>query len=174
MSDHYQVKFVHPKTGKLVYGIYQKWDEEAKAAIARGNCIVADAITPECYEVPQSIIQDIPMRHGGKPEMVEGWACWGEYDKYLRQQYSEAQKISDALPDGVHVGALFNIGVADGYAWYVVTKVNKQTCRVEWRGFGADRYTDHHFGWGGTFPIRDIARYVQRVRAAARLFGPKR
>ena len=102
------------------------------------------------------------------------WEGGDEIHVAVREAFKKAQEIDAALPDGVHVGSLFSIGVADGAAWYVVTKVSKKTCEVEWRGFGGgDRYTDHHFRWGGKFPVADVARYVGRTRGLAKMFGTR-
>jgi hypothetical protein len=45
----------------------------------------------------------------------------------------------------------------------MVTAIDRShgECTVEWRGFGGgDRWTDHHFQWGGTFDMYDVKRYV--------------
>ena len=96
-----------------------------------------------------------------------------EYQQYVRAEAKKACALSDSLPPGVQVGKMFSIGVGDGQADYVVTKVMRSNCQVEWRGFSMDRWTDHHFGWGGSFPIKDIARYVGQAEAMAKLFGKK-
>jgi hypothetical protein len=80
----------------------------------------------------------------------------------------------DKEPSKFGVGSMFSIEIADGRATYLITKVNKTSVKIEW--FGAhnlDRYIDHHFGWGGTFPINNIKRYVEADYAMKKLFSRK-
>lgn len=148
MKEHYQVKWTDPKTGEIHYGRVVT----GYGAIPPWQSHVGDAVIPVVHTIDNNILIDIPML----------WSPIDEYHQYVDEQLEKAQKLSDSLPPGVHVGSLFNIGVADGYAWYVVTKVNKKTCKIEWRCFCPDGYTDHHFRGGGKFPIEEIERYVSR------------
>lgn len=169
MNFRYQVRVDGMKCG-TIYGIYQKYDDEAKAAAAQGKAVVEDAVLPKRYIVPESALVDIRMEPGNYDPDTEEFVAGDEYQSYVQSEFKKAQAISAALP-GFGVGSLFSIGVADGYAYYVVTKVNRKTCRVEWRGFCPDRYVDHWLGHGGTFPLEKIATYVEHERARARLFG---
>jgi hypothetical protein len=163
--DHYRVKFT--RANKIIFGIVDSYSKEAKAAAVNGKCIVEDAVLPKRYIVNETELIDIPLS-------VENLQNGDEYDKFINTAFDEAQTTSNELPDeGVHVGSMFSIGVGDGQAWYVVVKVNKKTCQVEWRGFCQDRWTDHHFGYGGRFPINDVSRYVEGAKAMARIFAKK-
>jgi hypothetical protein len=159
MDRHYQVKFTWGKTTH--FGVVDSFSDEAKK-LPQGMLLVEDAVTPQRYKVVEADVVDVPMRF---PD--------DEYHKYVDAEFAKAQAISDALPEGVHVGSLFSIGVADGSAWYVVTKVNKKTCKVEWRGFCMDRWTDHFFGYGRTVNIADVSRYTRFARGMKRLFAKK-
>jgi len=148
----YQVKWTD-KGGNVRYGIYRseyffsKGEKRPKA----GRAWVDDAILPVCHDLSEKVLTDVVLEFNG------------EYDKYVEGQYEEALRVSDGLKGRVSVGSLFGIGVADGGAFYVVTRVGKKTCDVEWRGYGGDRYTDHYFGWGRRgVPIADVRRYVRR------------
>lgn len=156
--DHYQVKF--EREDQTIFGICETYHEDAKSAAARGEVIVSDAVLPVQYEVREDQIVDIPIELGRCNRKTDEYEGGDEYRNYVAAQFKIAKQLSDSLPGGVQVGALFGVGVADGIAWYVVTKVGKRTCRVEWRGFCIDRYYDHHFGSGGSFPIAEVARYV--------------
>ena len=68
-------------------------------------------------------------------------------------------------------GKLFSVGVGDGCAFYVVTRVTKKTATVEWRGYHMDRWYDQVLGGGGTFPIDCIEPLVRW--ADSNLFRPK-
>ena len=64
---------------------------------------------------------------------------------------------SDALGDGVIVGKIFSLPVADGSAYYKVVKVNKRTARVEWlKELSLDDYQDRMLGDKGTVQISKI------------------
>lgn len=161
--SRYQVKFNHWEKG-TTYGVVEAYSPEAKKYAKQGVAIVADALLPETYLVKDADLTDIPME----------WSATNkdEYTRYVETEFEKAQALSDSLGDGVKVGKLFGIGVGDGTAWYVVTKVNKKTVNVEWRGFCADRWTDHYFGWGRKgIPLRDIEQYVGRHDGLKKLFS---
>lgn len=161
--------------GETRYGVANEHSEAAKALKARGLVLVEDAVLPLAYEVREVDVTDVPHElPSGVFDMQTGtWSKLGEYDAWVHARYQEAKAASDAITEGVGVGSMFRVGVGDGYAHYVVVKVNKRTCRVEWRGFCGDRWYDHHFGSGGSFPIADVARYVNGERAMARLFAKR-
>jgi hypothetical protein len=150
--NHYRVKFT--RANKTVYGTVDSYSEEAKAAAKNGKCLVEDAVLPKRYIVDETELVDIPFN-------VKNIESGDEYDNYVKVAFDKAQATSAALPKGLQVGNLFSIAVADGMAWYVVTKVNKKTCRIDWRGFCADRYVDRHFGYGGMFPIHQVQLFVE-------------
>lgn len=160
----YQVKWTD-KDGTVRYGIYRsdiffsKGDPRPKP----GRAWVYDAILPVCHDLPETALTDVP------------FDC-GEFDKYVETGYKKAREVSDAIKTGVQVGSLFSIGVADGNACYVVTKVSGRSCDVEWRGYGGgDRYTDHYFGWGRKrVALADVRRYVEGGRAMSKLFGSRK
>jgi len=148
----YQVKCTDAN-GVTHYGIYLNrssiFNKEEYKGVPKGTSIMSDAILPVQWTAQESAIIDLPCEFDG------------EYDKYVEADYKKAQAVSDKLK-GIAVGKLFSIGVADGCAVYIVTKVNKNTCDVEWRGYGgSDRYIDHHYGWGRKGVAKsDIQRYV--------------
>jgi len=167
MKDRYQVKWTD-KNGTVQYGIYRdrsfhSYDKSYKR-IPKDSALVDDAILPVCHAIPETALTDVPFGMGD-----------GELEKHVNADYAKAKKISDAIKSGVQVGSLFSIGVADGSAYYVVTKVSSRSCDVEWRGYGGgDRYTDHYFGWGRKkVPLADVRRYVEGARFMSKLFGKK-
>lgn len=164
----YQVKFTD--NGTTIYGILEQFSKEAKAQAKHGMAIVQDAILPKSYLIPLNQLTEIPMEIGRFDSKLHKFVYQDEYHTYVTNEFEKAQKLSDSL-EGLQVGSLFGIGVGDGTAWYVVTKVNKKTCKIEWRGFCLDRWTDHHFGYGGTFNIKEIERWVGRADVIKKLFG---
>jgi hypothetical protein len=171
MSDRYQVKWTG-KNGKVRYGIYRT--EHGSHKPPKGKAIVDDAVLPVCDLVPEKDLVDIP--HNFRPVQNSDGETVNdcEYDRFIAQAYSAAEKLSESLGEGLKVNKLFAVGVADGRAWYVVTRVTKTTVRVQWRGFCPDRYTDQVLGWGGSFPRRAIEPLVAREDGLRRLFGKRK
>jgi len=173
IPDWYEVKYreVAKKGGRMMqgpwlYGIFNKYDDETEREWAKGNAIIEDALTGQLYRVPLAKFAISPIERdyeSGNP-----WET--EYSKFVEAEFEKAQAASKELK-GLQVGKLFNTGVADGYAYYVVTKVNKRTVQVEWRGFGGDRYADQVLGYGGSFPRAVIERLVESQEALAEIFG---
>jgi len=86
-----------------------------------------------------------------------------EWLKEFEARFDKAMKESDRLPDGVHEGKILSIQVADGYAYYEITRVNKKSVRVTWRkDLSSDGYKDAVLRDGGSFEIG-------RIRAIVRL-----
>lgn len=171
MNHRYQVKFEWQ--GQTCYGLVNQYSDDAKDAAKRGHLLIEDAVLPVCYEVKDDDkVIDIPMEPGRYDFGNDMFVGSDEYHTYVQQQYKAAKQRSESL-EGVQRGKLFSIGVADGRAWYMITKVGRSKCTVEWRGFALDRYYDHHFQSGGQFPINDIARYVARADGMRKLFGKK-
>lgn len=148
------------------YGIVEAFHEDAKKEAARGRTIVADLVRPTLHSVRNSDVVDIPHGDysGSKWDEVLGlhWGS-GEAEDYRTLARLAARIKERGLPnDGkLHVGHQFSVGVGDGFASYVVTSIKGRTCQVEWRGWCGDRWTDHHFGWGGKFPVAEVTRYVR-------------
>jgi len=156
-----QVKFTGDD-GETHFGEYP---EEIGKQLYKVN----DVLFPVYHEVKESQLTVIP-RGPWDPKIMDHN---DELGRYMHDAFEQAKKDAEAAGE-FGVGSLFAIGVADGQAWYVVTKVNKKTCDVEWRGFGADRYTDHFFGWGRKkVPIEDVKPYTKRFSGLNKLFGKK-
>jgi hypothetical protein len=167
----YRVKFTF--NGEQKFGVVEAYSKQAEAAKKRGLVLIADAVLPVSYEIPESEVVDIPytMQSMGKWNPKTGDFEGGdEYEEYVRAEFKKAETRAN-LVKGVKPGAMFSIGVADGSAWYVITKVTKARATVEWRGFQGDRYYDHFFGGGRTLPLCDVEPYVRRHEAVRELFG---
>lgn len=159
--QRYKVKWT--ENGITRYGIYR--DPRHSPASAEGLVRVDDLIEGVYHEVPEADLVDVPR---GTPET----RYRDEADLWVEAQLAEAEARSDAI-DGLGVGKMFTVGVADGCAFYVVTKVNKKTVDVEWRGYHPDRWTDQMMGFGGRFPRENIERFtgLAGVPAPPPLFG---
>lgn len=146
MKKHYQVKVT--ALGRLRYGIADAHSAAAAAHATVGNVIVADATLPERFVVSESEVIDLPLDDP-------------EYSAHVRHEYAKAVAADKAAGPGLAVGRLFTVGVGDGAAYYIVTKVNKKTVRIEWRSFDPDRYRNLHFGAGGSFPRGMVEVFVR-------------
>lgn len=167
MKENMQVKFkVKDETR---YGIVEEYSKEAKEAKKNGQSIVEDAITPRRYVLESKDLIEVPFSPPIWNKEHEEFLC-GEYDEYVASEFKKALKISNEL-DNIGIGSLIMVPVADGWASYVVTKVNKKTCKIEWRGFSMDRWVDMMFGYGGTFDINLIEKIVNRGKALDNLMG---
>ncbi|NDD52322.1 hypothetical protein EBZ39_00320 [bacterium] len=159
IPDLYQVKWFDQRWR---YGIVSRWEPESiKSYNEARQVIVADAVTPESYRVDIDDLQPVPMSFD-PPD---------EYKQYVDEQYHIVKSRSDSLPPGSQVGKLFRVPAGDGYAYYVITKVNKKTVDIEWRGFSLDRWIDIKFSGGGREPRDLIDRLVAREDAAVALFS---
>ena len=158
-DDLYQVKFTDP-AGVTHYGIAESYGEDAERARESGNVLVGDAILPAQYEVPVGSVTPLDIDDG-------------EFDQYIEAEFKKAREASAEAGPGVVVGKLFRIGVGDGYAWYVVTKVRRSSCDVAWRGFSGDRWADHHYGYGRKASVKDVGRYISWDKWADKTFGRK-
>ena len=93
-----------------------------------------------------------------------------EYNAYFEAELAKNR----ALPEGLRVGKLFSIVVADGNSYYEVIKVNKTTVRIKNRiDLCPDEYLAPFLGYGGSFPKHMIEPYVVSQERMARLFIKK-
>lgn len=157
-TDHPNtVVFTNHRTNTKRIGSVNVYHKEAESLWKDKKYVVSDVITGDLFAILVSEVIPVCDRDA----KIDNLPLDLVIDIAWRERWEEqAQKVNDALTR-FGVGAKFSIGVADGSANYVVTKVNKKTCVVAWRGFGADDYYDHHFGGGGTFPIADVSRYCR-------------
>jgi hypothetical protein len=160
IPDLYQVKWL--QNGYMQYGIVSRWDPESIKYYAAGRqVIINDALTPDQYVVSVDVLTPVTMSF--RPP--------DEYTQHVEEHYRSAKAYANSLPDGLQVGKLFVVPKGDGYAHYVVTKVNKKTVDIEWRGYGLDRWVDDRFGYGGREKRETIEMFVAREDARRRIFS---
>lgn len=160
------VFYVHQKTKKMRIGRVDVHDKEAKEKFAKDLLIVNDMILPDSSLVLVSNVtrtDDYLKKHLTEdqikdlckynPEMVveDSW----------RTHWHKAAEAENAKLTKFGPGCTFEMPVGDGCAHYVVTKVMKTQCSVEWRGFSADSWVDRMFGYGGKFRIKDVEPMCQ-------------
>ena len=147
---YHQVKW-REEGKETKYGV-ALYDKEAEISFKKGFLRVQDPVLPLCVDVHRSMIQKIEMSYDPPDEV----------HVYTERAFKEAHKLSDSLPDKIVAGKLLRKGVADGYAWYVVTGIskNKKNATIEWRGFSGDRWTEPMLNYGGSFPVRMLETMV--------------
>jgi hypothetical protein len=162
IPDLYQVKWFH---GYWRYGIVDRWSDASIQYYEDGQqVIITDAIMPVHHVINVDALVPIDMTYN-PPD---------EYTAFVEEQYRIAKGRSDSLPEGLHPGKLFRVPRGDGYAFYVVIKVNKKTVDIEWRGYGLDRWVDDRFGYGGRQKREDVELFVRREDGMRRLLGERR
>ena len=170
-----QVKFMNHE-GKTLYGTVALTKFLPKEEQPSKGCVIVDdAVLPACYEIPESVLTEIPYEYGKYNPKTGEFEEQDEYHQYIQDEFKKAKERSNALGDEFKPGKLFNTPVADGRAYYVVTKVNKKSVRIEWRGFCPDRWQDPVLGLGGSFPRDRIEKLVRSNDGLRKLFaGAKR
>jgi hypothetical protein len=138
--------------GDVRYGTVETYDDESEG-LWPGAVMVSDCIYPVRHPLPLERVESFLTHNYGKDTRWDAF----EADAHREAEYRKAAEKSDALPDGCHVGKLFSVGVADGCAWYVITRVSAKSVHLEWRGYHCDNYHDQVLGWGGSFPKSKIA-----------------
>ena len=174
MPDHYRIKYRQKgTTGRWKYGLVYSFGEEAEANWKLGRIAIEDAVKPKGYRFYYKDLEivDIPY---GSPEwdseagrMIPG----DEFDAYVQKEYDKA-KAKSKRAKGI-VGKMLSVGVADGSAYYVVTKDHGRTVTVEWRGFCLDRYTDSVLGWECTLDKRNIEDRIYSQEKLEELFAKR-
>jgi hypothetical protein len=166
MPDLYRIKWRRGGSNWR-YGIVysSSFNEDEKKAWDEHKALwVEDAVIPKGDWVYYEKDEVVPIEFGSfDPEDPD------EYEEYVQKEYIKAKEKSKRAK-GL-TGKMFTVGVADGYAHYVVVKENKKTAKVEWRGFCPDRYSDAMMQWGGTFPKDRVEEQVRRCEGLAELFS---
>jgi len=169
-----QVKW-KDKDGNIKYGTVQYMSRLSKEERPpKGIIRVNDAVMPFYHEVPEKDLIEIPYKSGRYDHDKNKWVDQDEYHQFISDQFEKAQELSDSLGDEFKPGKMFNTPVGDGRAYYVVTKVNKKSVKVEWRGFCPDNWKDQVLGLGGSFPRDTIETLVKRHDGLKKLFSGAR
>jgi len=165
MPDWYRVKLWFKSNPKMVrFAKFERYGEDSEKHWREGNALFADAITGHLFLVPHQhpelVVEKQPFDWGERDPETD-MEISTEYDRHINEAYKEAVKLHKKAGKGVKKNKLCSIGVADGMAVYVITKVNKKTCKIEWRAFGGgDDYVDRRWGYQSTIPIREAGMYL--------------
>ena len=111
-------------------------------------------------------------------KMISSVGVGGEYLEYLKREKVLQERIDDIEsrakaaygPKVVGIGRVYRVGVADGYASYLVYKVNKSSVKVLHLAMG-DAWQDHAVSPSGSLPLRLAKQAISRTDAFAEFFG---
>ena len=181
IPNWYHVKYRQIKTpnggvveGKWKFGKLEHYGKEAESHWPDNWCI-EDAITGQPYLVPAKTFEVVEIKSGEFVPHVysedEVYPIFDdEYHKFVAKETNKALKKSRSLK-GCVKGKVFNLGVADGYAYYMVTSTGKRNVNIEWRDFGCDSYFDQILGGGGSFPRHIVEPLIERQEAMEKMFS---
>lgn len=155
-DDPYFVRFV--RNGKLRYGTVDRWSKEGRKAFKAGYYRINDAILPVVAEMKKD-----------RFTVVDGES----YYKFIEKDFKAAKKNAKKIPfvRTLKVGHIFGVGVADGTAWYIVTEVKGELCKISWRGWCHDHWIAPFFGHGGEFRIQDVRPLVWLEKCERKIHG---
>jgi hypothetical protein len=144
------------------------WSDDVKAEWEKGNVILNHKITPT------SLVMPVPM-------FVQYLKRCKKYEflKFLDEIERDIEKGMREISDKIEAtgklspGFVFTVGVADGYATYVVTKVNKKSVHVELRKF-CDGYSDGYLGCGRKLSMDDLMNCYAPHFGKPSLFGQRK
>ena len=89
-----------------------------------------------------------------------------------QEDIKQAFEASKNLPEGLQIGKLFSLPVADGAAVYEIVKINQSTVKVKWRkDLTIDEWQDRVLGAGCSVKRATIERIVHGEEALRKLFS---
>ena len=100
---------------------------------------------------------------------------WKEQCQAFDFYFSAEMKKSEESGEGLVKGKIFRLGVADGYAYYEVTKVYKTKVHIKCRlDLCPDKWTAYPFGEGGSFPRYMVEDLIIAEEKWAKILGAKK
>jgi hypothetical protein len=104
-------------------------------------------------------------------EPKEGKDYWDNLSAKMQQQekmWNELKVLAQA--NNTLLGRIMKFQHADSHAYYVITKVNKSTVRLDWLNY-CDAWVDDRCGYACTMDINYANQQIKRVDALAELFS---
>ena len=95
-------------------------------------------------------------------------------DKIMKRQEKLQEEIDElAKANDTILGRQIKFPMADSYAYYIITKVNKRTVEITWVKY-CDAWQDRRAGYCANMNIDYVTAEVKGQDALAELFGAKR
>jgi len=100
---------------------------------------------------------------------------WREETQAFTFYFAAEIEKAKGLGEGLVKGKIFSMPVADGSAYYEVTKVLKTRVHIKCRmDLCPDHYTDYFLGGGGSFPRHMIEPVIEAEEGMAKIFAGKK
>lgn len=97
--------------------------------------------------------------------------AWKGLQKQMKEQDQIMSELkSTAKRAGAMLGRVIKFPHADSHAVYIVTKVNKSTCRLKWLDY-CDGWQDSRLGEEGSLNINYVCSEITREDRLDELFG---
>lgn len=140
------------------------FDKEVMEHWKNGNLVLVNALTVDRVLIPTDMFKSM-----FTPDLQMEFYDWlKEADKIEEDLLKVSHKIQET--GELKPGFMFFLGVADGAATYIVTKVNKKSVHIELLKFG-DGYADRWLKGGGKLSMQDFIEHSGWGRKP--LFGSK-
>ena len=116
-------------------------------------------------------LNDVDVKHDFALRGTNDPLYWENVMKKQDELMSEINEL--ARKNCTILGREIKFQMADSYAVYVVTKVNKNTAQVTWVNW-CDGWVDDRLGRQGNLDINYVMQQVKREDALQQLFGQKK
>lgn len=154
--------------GTLVYYGWANFQKE----LDKGFLPINDAVLPDVHLVEATKITCVPMGELNYDIDRNGFSAFfnDDFHRYIADEANKAKEFSRSL-SGLKVGKLVSFFVADGRAYYVVTKINRKTVRLEWRNFSVDSYVEQVLGHDGLIDRETVEQIIRADESRDRMFS---
>jgi hypothetical protein len=115
-------------------------------------------------------LNDVEVIHDFSQRGTDNPLYWENIMKRQKTLMSEINEL--ARKNCTILGREIKFQMADSYAVYVITKVNKKTVQVNWINW-CDGWVDNRLGRQGTLDTNYAMQQVRREDALQQLFGKK-
>lgn len=99
---------------------------------------------------------------------VGGFDAIRELMEYQNSLMNECERL--ARKQKSLLGRIIKFSMADSFAYYIITKVNKKTVRLEWINY-CDGWMDSRIGEGGLIDIEYVENEVRHQDRLHQLFS---
>ena len=109
-----------------------------------------------------------------EPVFTFGSKDTNSFDNIMKRQKNLMDELKTlARANSTLLGRTVRFQMADSYALYVVTKVNKNSVRLTWVKY-CDGWQDGRIGYESNIDINYVTQEVKREDALARMFAEKK
>ena len=102
---------------------------------------------------------------------------WDELRRKAEEEYQKVLETNRKIGKGIRAGKIFQVSVADGYAYYKITKKTKQFCTVEWidnEWLNPDDWIHSIFSEECVISSSNLAHIMKQMDGRGEIFGKKK